>query len=79
MRGSCGSCGSYARRKNQLYGRSPPGPTTKLLVGKRISRDKIEPVEALGQHPLVVKAKEGRESKNDDDEADGDDDDHDVV
>ena len=39
----------------------------------------MAPVEALGQHPIVVKCKEGRESENDDDETDGDDDDDDVV
>ena len=39
----------------------------------------VEPVEALGQHPLVVKAKESGESENDDNEADCDDDDHNVV
>ena len=37
------------------------------------------PVEALGQHPIVVKSKEGRESENDDDETDGDNDDDDIV
>ena len=41
--------------------------------------DNVEPVEALGQHPLVVKAKESGESENDDNEADCDDDDHNVV
>ena len=41
--------------------------------------DNVEPVEALGQHPLVVKAKESGESENDDNEADGDHDDHNVV
>ena len=52
---------------------------TKLFVGKIISRDKIEPVEALGQHPLVVEAKESREAEDNDDEADRDDDDDNVV
>ena len=41
--------------------------------------DNVEPVEALGQHPLVVKAKESGESENDDNEADCDHDDHNVV
>ena len=36
-------------------------------------------VEALGQHPLVVEAKESGETEDDDDEADGDDDDDNVV
>ena len=38
----------------------------------------MAPVEALGQHPIVVKCKEGRESENNVDEADGDNDD-DIV
>ena len=41
----------------------------------------MAPVKALGQHPLVVKCKEGRESdsQNDADKRDGDDDNDDVV
>ena len=39
----------------------------------------MAPVEALGQHPIVVKPKEGGESENDDDETDGDDDNDNVV
>ena len=47
--------------------------------GHRLPASAENAVEALGQHPLVVESKEGREAEDDDDEADRDDDDDDVV
>ena len=47
--------------------------------GHRLPASAENAVEALGQHPLVVEAKESREAEDNDDEADRDDDDDNVV
>ena len=47
--------------------------------GHRLPAGAENAVEALGQHPLVVEAKESREAEDNDDEADRDDDDDNVV